>query len=59
MSRYAAWRRRSASAKALAMLYKMKGVVADQESDSDPVVTLFGKTVPASKLTAGEVASFL
>lgn len=59
MSRYAPWRRRPASAKALAMLYKMKGVVVDQQSETDPVVSLFGKTLPASKLTAGEVASFL
>lgn len=56
LSRYAEWRRRPASEKAVAMLLKVRGV---KEPKDVTEVDLFGRQVPLSKLTAGQVASCL
>lgn len=62
LSRYAPWRRRPASEKALGMLLKIKGLAAEGDNGAEEggrKVNLFGKTVNVEALTAGEVSSFL
>lgn len=57
LSRYAEWRQRPASPKAVAMLLKMRGIKGDQTDVKD--IEIMGKNVPLSRLTAGQVGSYL
>jgi hypothetical protein len=57
LSRYAEWRKRPASPKAIAMLLKMRGIKGDQREAKE--IEIMGKVVPLSSLTAGQVGSYL
>ncbi|WWD16731.1 hypothetical protein CI109_101162 [Kwoniella shandongensis] len=63
LSRYASWRRKPASEKAIALLLKMQGATTAAASvdneGREQQVRLFGKSVPVGQLTAGEVSSWL
>lgn len=57
LSRYAAWRSRPASQKAIAMLLKLKGVKEDALDNGE--IELAGRMVPLDRLNAGQVSSYL
>lgn len=65
LSRYAAWRYRPPSKKALDMMLKMKGVdvaALDQvepNSTAKREVRIFGRTMAVDNLTAGQVSAYL
>ena len=57
LSRYAEWRQRPASPKAIAMLLKIRGIKGDQKDVKE--IEMMGKIVSLSRLTAGQVGSYL
>ncbi|KAK8861366.1 hypothetical protein IAR55_002185 [Kwoniella newhampshirensis] len=63
LSRYAAWRQKPASEKAIALMMKMQGVTNGgslvDEDGSGQKVSVFGKSVHVGELTAGEISSWL
>jgi len=56
ISRYADWRQRPASPKALMVVLKMKGI---KKEDGVRDIEIMGKTVKIDRLKAGEVAAYL
>ena len=56
ISRYAEWRSRPASPKALIVVLKMKGI---KKEDDVRDIEIMGKTVKTDRLKAGEVAAYL
>lgn len=56
LSRYAEWRKRPASEKAVAMLLRIRGIT---EPKGVTEIDLFGRPVQLKQLTAGQVASYL
>ena len=56
ISRYADWRQRPASPKALMVVLKMKGIKKEDEVRD---IEIMGKTVKIDRLKAGEVAAYL
>ena len=56
ISRYAEWRQRPASPRALAALLKMKGI---KKEDKVKNIDIMGRFVNIDRLKAGEVASYL
>lgn len=57
ISRYADWRQRPASPKALMVVLKMKGIKKEDDDVRD--IEIMGKTVKIDRLKAGEVAAYL
>jgi hypothetical protein len=56
ISRYADWRQRQASRKAIAAVLRMKGIKPGQEVKE---LEIMGRMVIVDRLKAGEVASYL
>lgn len=56
ISRYAEWRQRPASPKALAALLKIKGM---KKEDGVKSIEIMGRVVKLDRLKAGEVASYM
>jgi hypothetical protein len=56
ISRYAQWRQRPASRKAIGVLLRMRGV---REPDDVKELEIMGRTVVLDRLKAGEVASYM
>jgi hypothetical protein len=56
ISRYAEWRQRPASPRAMAALLKMKGI---RKEDGVRDIEIMGKVVKVDRLKAGEVASYM
>ena len=56
ISRYAEWRQRPASPRAMAALLKMKGI---KKEDGVRDLEIMGKLVKVDRLKAGEVASYM
>ena len=56
ISRYAEWRQRAASPRAMAALLKMKGI---KKEDGVRDIEIMGKLVEVDRLKAGEVASYM
>lgn len=57
LSRYAEWRQRPASPKAIAMLLKIRGIKGDQKDVKE--IDIMGRIFPLARLTAGQVGSYL
>ena len=59
MQRYAAWRERPASAKAIALLLKMRGIETVEGADKRILVRAMSKLIDPAQLTAGEVSALV
>jgi hypothetical protein len=57
--RNAPWRSRLASKAQLNMLYKLKGVDAPGDASDQKDVSIMGRKVPISKITAGMIDSYM
>ena len=57
LSRYAEWRKRPASSKAVAMLLKIRGIKGDQKEVKE--IDIMGRVVSLPSLTAGQVGAYL
>lgn len=56
LSRYAEWRKRPASSKAISTLLKMRGI---KDTTGVKEIEILGRQVPIASLTAGQVGALL
>lgn len=59
LSRYAPWRQRSPSPKALDLVLKMRGEATRDASGKVTEINMLGRRLPIHKITAGHVSAYL